>query len=128
MSHKARHRLVPLNPLGLAPTVPEANTDGLRIVLSNRPHILTIITPHGLEVDIAVTADGMLLLHAMLTKQAEQKVVPPRGLAPTYILAEWERIGPHGAGKELKPEYGGPPRQYTSRGKPIIHAYDLEPI
>jgi hypothetical protein len=87
--------------------------------------MLTVLSPHGLEIELPANAEGMRQLRRLLEEQARPKLVP-RGLTPAIILAEWERIGPCGAGKVRK---GTPhPRHFTATGRPITSAFDLEPL
>jgi hypothetical protein len=64
-------------------------------------------TTNGLEVQLPLSREAAAnALVRMLRVQAEHKPVPrPPGYNQNwnYVLAEWERIGPTGAGKVPKP-------------------------
>lgn len=56
---------------------------------------ITVITAHGLERVVHTFHE----LHAMLVEQRRPKVAGIGSEEAKLILAEWERIGPEGAGK-----------------------------
>jgi len=97
-------------------------------------------TEHGFEVRL----DDLDQLARMLKRQREPKVLP--GITSDnahLVLAEWERIGPEGAGKVLKPplrqgglrrlpdedrfNFADGARQYSKSGK-LVRLSARDPI
>lgn len=120
MSHK--HRLVAAATKAAMPKLtipPAAPLDGLRVVLGPAGGLIALTT-HGLEVPVELSLAGLNKLHEMLVEQQRVKTVPPLGVTPTYILAEWKRLPAEGAGKVRKSD-PMPPRT----GK---RAYNLEDL
>lgn len=105
----------------MAKESPSPTADGLRVQLSAAPHQLTIITEHGLEVEILLDVAGVRQLHQMLLKQREVKKLgaAPAGLADWhYVLAEWEAIQPgSGRGKIHKSQIA----EYRRQERPTRH-------
>jgi hypothetical protein len=115
----------------------------IEVKLAPNGSTLVAVTRNGLEVQLDGGAPGMTQLVRMLQAQAKAKTVPaPTGLSDWhYVLAEWERIGPEGAGKIRKapikhgrlPDEGRPgdfARQYDSRGRVTQYSPldELEPL
>lgn len=102
MSHK--NRLVAAATRAAMPKLtpqPLTRLEGLRIVLGTAGGLVAI-TQNGLEVPIELSLAGLNKLHEMLVEQQRKKVVPPLGVTPAYILAEWNRLPTEGAGKVRK--------------------------
>lgn len=100
MKHK--NRLVPLPQIKLTTKPePQLRLDGLRVVLGHAGGLVAL-TAHGLEVPLELSLNGLNKLHELLVEQQRVKEVPPLGVTPTYILAEWRRLPGEGNGKVHK--------------------------
>lgn len=84
----------------------------------NRPHGLVLESPHGLEISLAPEAPAALAqIRHLLAAQERPKVVRQDAATWHYVLAEWERIGPEGAGKVPKGELSDRARRYDASGR-----------
>lgn len=75
--------------------------DGLRVVLGPTGGLVAI-TRHGFEVSLSLDLGGLNKLHEMLCEQQRKKEVGAFAPIADLCLAEWTRVGPHGAGKIRK--------------------------
>lgn len=86
----------------------------------NRPHGLVLESPHGLEISLAPEAPAALAqIRQLLLTQERPKTVTQTPADWHYVLAEWERIGPEGAGKRPRPPLGAADvaRRYDASGR-----------
>lgn len=75
--------------------------DGLRVVLGPNGGLVAI-TRNGFEAPVELTLAGLNHLHEMLVEQQRKKEIGTIAPIANLCLAEWQRIGPHGAGKQRK--------------------------
>lgn len=95
-----KHRLVakPQTKLELPEPPP---LDGLRVVLGPQGDLVAI-TRNGFEVALELSLAGLNKLHEMLAEQQRKKEIGTIAPIANLCLAEWQRVGPHGAGKIRK--------------------------
>lgn len=96
-----KHRLVAMPKLPAAPPAQPHRLDGLRVVLGPNGGLVAI-TNNGLEIQLTLDLSGLNRIHEMLIEQQRKKEIGAFAPIANLCLAEWQRVGPHGAGKVRK--------------------------